>query len=246
MAAFEGRQTLVVVCQILRYRAYVISVIIISIMGKNKNGCWACNKKHFPPMGKNCQKAPQNTQDGATTEASSGSEKDDRDSLSGHIMLPQKLVKSHKLKSADKVKDTVSKKVKSSSHQVVSGSDEGESPVDEAEKQNVQHQILAELKKMNTRLNVVEAQVAEGRTWDKRKKSKGHKLSRSHKCTKYNKARDSSSDSSESSESSVDESCLPCLAHIRSSREIQRKIDKSLAKLGHSQVQGKDTSQKLK
>ena len=211
-------------------------------MGKNKNLCWACNDKHYPPMGKNCKKALNFSQDSAVTEASSGREKDDRDSLSGQVMSPKKLVKSHKLKSVNKEKDSGSKMVKSASRQVVSESDKGESPADEAEDQNVQQQILTELKKMNSRLNVVEVQVAEGRTVDKRKKSKGRKLSRSQKCTKYTKARDSSSDSSESMESSRDESGLPSLAHIRSSKDTQRKIDKSLAKLGDSQVQGNDGS----
>ena len=56
----------------------------------------------------------------------------------------------------------------------------------------------------------------------------------------------SSSDSNESLESSDDETKIPGLSHIRSSKDVQRQIDRSIAKLSRKQLEGDDTSQKLK
>ena len=46
--------------------------------------------------------------------------------------------------------------------------------------------------------------------------------------------------SSESSKSSEDECNVPTLSYVRSFKEISKKIDKSLAKLGKSQAKGND------
>ena len=59
----------------------------------------------------------------------------------------------------------------------LSNSDMGESSDGEAVEQEVQHQILAGLKKVNTRLDVVEAKVAVDRSNGQRRKKKGHKIS---------------------------------------------------------------------
>ena len=108
---------------------------------------------------------------------------------------------------------------------------------------------MRELKKMSSRLNAVEKQVASGTaSYDsshntgRSKKTKISSVVRQSKC----KARAESTDSSLSENSNSDgELKLPKLSYIRSSRQIQRQIDQSLAKLGKNPDRGNDP-QKLK
>ena len=94
---------------------------------------------------------------------------------------------------------------------------------------SVQWRILGELKKVNTRLDVVENQVAEMTAPGRRTRSTSTGLKT---VSKYNKQYDSlSSDSTDGSDQEV---ILPDLTHIRSSKSIQWQIDQSIARLGKS------------
>ena len=119
--------------------------------------------------------------------------------------------------------------------------------VDEAASQGVQLQILAELKRMSARLETVEGQVGQQKSANSKGKAKKHKLSSCVKTKKVVKQSDSSSsESSESLESSEDETRVPALSYIQSSKDVQKQIDRSIAKLSRKQLESNDTSQKLK
>ena len=102
---------------------------------------------------------------------------------------------------------------------------------------SLQVKILDELKKVSSRLDAVENQVAEGgqrRRRDRKKDS--HKLSKvSHskndilKCKKCD-------DSSEVSDSEEDDCELPIRSTLRSSKAIQKHVDRAVADLERSQV----------
>ena len=78
----------------------------------------------------------------------------------------------------------------------------------------------------------------------KKKKKRRHKLSTGFKTvSKYDKQY--SSTSSDSTDVSDNEVILPDLAHIRSSKSIQRQIDQSIARLGKKQ-EGNDQSNRIK
>ena len=66
----------------------------------------------------------------------------------------------------------------------------------------MQQQIPDELKKVSTTLDVVEAQMVEGRTSDKTRRKNGEKISTVSKHSKCKKFSDNSTTPSESSESS--------------------------------------------
>ena len=122
-------------------------------------------------------------------------------------------------------------------------SEEGGYLKDEAV-EDVQQKVLNEVKKINTRLNVVEEQVAGSKSQGRRprtdKLSTGSKASvsacKNNKCNLY-------SDSSESSDDDLD---LPELSSLRSSKSIQKRINKAVAGLQKQQVQGNDQNSKIK
>ena len=100
---------------------------------------------------------------------------------------------------------------------------------------------------MSARLEAVEGRVGKQKSIDNKSKTKGQKLSSCTKSKKFVKQSDtSSSESNESLESSDDEIKIPELSYIRSSKDIQRQIDRSIAKLSRKQLEGNDMSQKLK
>ena len=209
-------------------------------MGKNKNKCWACGDKHYPPTGKNCKSAQKPSND-TVMSGTSDDRLDERDSLSSQAKSSVKNKKSAKYSSVAGKKDFG---VKSHHGQSDTAGETG--LVDEAAGQGVQLQILAELRSMAARLETVEEQVGQQKSVTK-VKTKTHKLSSSAKLKKsVNQSDTSSSESNESLESSDDEVKLPGLSHIRSSKQVQRQIDRSIAKLSRNQLQGNENSQKLK
>ena len=209
-------------------------------MGKNKNKCWACGDKHYPPTGKNCKNAQKPSHETVMSGTSDDS-LDERDSLSSQAKSSVKNKKSAKYSSVAGKKDFG---VKSQYGQSDTAGEMG--LVDEAAGQWVQFQILAELRSMAARLETVEEQMGQQKSVTK-VKTKTHKLSSSAKLKKsVNQSDTSSSESNESLESSDDEVKLPGLSHIRSSKEVQRQIDRSIAKLSRKQLEGNENSQKLK
>ena len=64
-------------------------------MGKNKNKCWACGDKHYPPTGKNCKNA-QKPKSETVTSGTSDESLDEWDSLSSQVKSSLKSKKSAK------------------------------------------------------------------------------------------------------------------------------------------------------
>ena len=204
-------------------------------MGKNKNKCWACSQKHYPPTGKNCVFAKKN-QERDQPAVDIPSENDARDSSSSKVV---------NRKSVAPEKDSVVRRGYSSGHASRSDTEE-ESSMEEGGQPDMQQKILSELQKVSSRLQVVESQMALDQG-SSRKNGKGQKLSTVHKCKKRNCHKSCcSKTSSESSDSSDDDDVLPDLAHIRASKSIQKQIDRSIAKLSKTQCEGNENSQKLK
>ena len=127
-------------------------------MGKNKNNCWACGQKHYPPTGKNCKNAQK--RDEATTSAALASSVDERDSFPEYTMSSKKGVKGSK-NAVAREKDSHAKRAQYSSVESDSDSDHEEA-LEKRASSDVQGQILEELKRMSSRLNAVEQQVATG------------------------------------------------------------------------------------
>ena len=203
-------------------------------MGKNKNKCWACSQKHYPPTGKNCVFAKKNEE---TAVVEVPSENDARDSSSSKVVLK---------KSVAPEKDSVVSRGYTSGHTSSSDTEEEDSSMEEGGQRDMQHKILSELQKVSSRLTVVEAQMASGQGTSK-KGAKGQKLSTVVKCKKRKCHKSCcSKTSSESSDSSDDGTVLPDLSHIRSSKSIQKQIDRSIAKLSKAQCEGNENLQKLK
>ena len=200
-------------------------------MGKNKDKCWACGDKHYPPTGKNCKKAQKVEED--VSSDSTDVSLDERDSPLSQVKCQKSVKKSGKKRSVAVEKDSSVK-----SHCGQSDTVDGASLVDEAAGQGVQLQILAELRSMSARLEAVEGQVGQK---DVNSKPKGLKSK-----TSVKKCDISSSEQSQSSESSDDDTKIPELSYIRSSRDVQKQIDRSLAKLSKKQLEGNDGSKKLK
>ena len=210
--------------------------------GKNKNNCSACGQKHYPPTGKNCKNAQKG--DEATTSAALASSVDERYSFPECTMSSKKGVKGSK--NAVAREDSHVKRAQYSS--VESNSDHEEA-LEKRVSSDVQGQILKELKRMSSRLNTVEEQVVTGTsTYDSNHDARRSRRSKISSVVRHSKcnARTENTDSSLSENSnSDDELKLPKLSYIRSSKQIQKQIDQSLAKLGKKADGGND-SQKLK
>ena len=204
-------------------------------MGKNKNKCWACSQKHYPPTGKNCVFAKEK-QDTEQAVAEVPSENDARDSSSSKVVLNRKAVAPEK--------GSVVKKVYTAGHATYSDS-EDESSMEEGGQLDMQQKILSELQKVSSRLQVVESKVASGQGHSRRIKD-GQKLSTVKQCKKRNCQKSCCVKTSSSSDSSDDDTVLPNLSHIRASKVIQKQIDRSIAKLAKNQCEGNENSQKLK
>ena len=119
-------------------------------MGKNKNRCWPCSQKHYPPTGKNCVFVKEKQQLAAEVP----SEDDARDSSSSKVSPHKKSVASEK--------DSVVQKVYTSGQRSHSESDGGESSMEEGGQLDIQQKILVQLEKVSSRLEVVESQMGGG------------------------------------------------------------------------------------
>ena len=147
--------------------------ILFLMMGKIKNHFWACNKKHYPPTSKNCQNAYKIDQDNMAGGSSGVTGKDVRDSPSSQVMTPESSMEKSSSKSIAPEKDSNIKRVQTPGHIDQSDSDIAET----GRETRCQQQIPDELKKVSTTLDVVEAQMVEGRTSDKTRRKNGGKIS---------------------------------------------------------------------
>ena len=165
-----------------------------------------------------------------------------RDSLSSNSVSASKTALRHGCPSVVE-KDSQVKRVSTPGQDDPSNSEEGSYLTDEA-LEDVQQKVLNELNKINTWLNVVEEQVTGSRIQGRRprtdKLSTGSKASvsacKNNICNLY-------SDRSESSDDDLD---LLELSRLRSSKSIQKRIDKAVAGLQKQQVQGNDQNSKIK
>ena len=104
--------------------------------------------------------------------------------------------------------------------------------------------ILKQLKKVNSRLDAVEEQMA---TTSTSKRHKGLKLSKCSDPIDYVNKKSSRKMCKVVSSSSSEEEELPCLSTLRSSRQIQRKIDRRISEMQlDSKIEGRDIDLKNK
>ena len=204
-------------------------------MGKNKRWCNVCEDRHIPPPGKKCV-----LHEKVSNQASEVSKLMDTVSFDNSISadsdssldIPVKTKKGAVAKQKAQVGGQNSK--------VKGASAPGQHSTSEDEQQNqergldgdVQILILQELRRVNSRLDTVEEQIGEKGSTSSTTQGKGHKLSKASVYNSCSVARKSKQISfSSSSESSEDDSDIPSLQTIRSSKPIQAKIDKKLTSL---------------
>ena len=218
-------------------------------MGKHKAYCWACQDRHFPPTGKKCQNLEhlnsnddQGPQNKKVAKTKSGGTRDSQlnkvfASVSTHNRTPSV---THEM-------DSYVKRVSNPGHSDQSDSDEGGVSTGEGTG-SVQNRILAELQKMNVRLDMVESQVAgaSGATGSSNQENQDSKLSKTVKSKKCQKSVKIRTVSSESSDSSSEEDEIPSLSELRVSKKIQKQIDQKIAQLGKCQKEGNEQSEKIK
>ena len=140
-------------------------------------------------------------------------------------------------------KDSHVKRVSTPGQDDLSNSDEGGYLTDEAV-EDVQQQVLRELKKINPRLEVMEDQVASSRSQSRRPRT--DKLSTRSKHSGSSCKTSNCTILRDGSESSDDEIDLPELSSLRSSKSIQKRVDKAVAGLQKQQAQGNDKNSKIK
>ena len=173
-----------------------------------------------------------------------------RDSLSGHTVSESMASAGCSTKGSTCKKDLFVGGPGALGHGDLSASTSADSTDTEEDEEggtsgDVQAKIHHELQRMNSRLNVVEKQVAKKSISSKDSRGK-HKLSTVCKSVKS----DSKSKSKKQvlcSDESSDDSDFPSLIDIKSSKAVQKKIDQSIDNLDSTHIpQGNDHAQKLK
>ena len=215
-------------------------------MGKNKNWCTKCTKKHYPPTGKKCLINIE-TQHLEKSSGSMAVEEDDvvRDCLSSCKVTKSLATAGCSTKTSTTKKDLFVDGPGAPGHGDLSDSSGADSTDLEEDSGDVQVRILQELQKMNSRLDVVEKQVA-GKS-SKSKKDTRKKLSTVGKSDKSDCKDKQKSKYVVCTDESSEDSDFPSLSDIKTSKAVQRKIDRSLANLDSSTVlQGNEHAQKLK
>ena len=173
-------------------------------MGKQKGWCSKCNKRHFPPTGKKCQEIVNEQSAAEEMPVKSRKKKgviDGRDSQlsKSKVMSPMSL---HGQSSVTHKQDFYVKRASTPGLEDQSGSEDDLESADGGSAP-LQLKILEEIKKVSSRLDVVEHQVAEG----------------------------------ESSDSDSDDDCeISILSTLRSSKTIQKHVNRAVADLERSQA----------
>ena len=201
-------------------------------MGKHKGWCALCNDRHYPPTGKKCQLEKQSGQESEHLDhcvnslnprPSSGAQDSKASSKKRG-----KTTKSATHPSKDKLDFTVVKAI------ALQGDSDSEMTTEErvVEKtgkepigvDDVQVLILQELKKVRSRQDMVEEQVADDKKESVRRRDSAKVSSNndSHVCSKRKLRKQKQLVSSESSD---DDYQLPTLAGIRTFKVLQQKIN---------------------
>ena len=212
---------------------------------KNKNYCSTCHEKHIPPSGKKCQLSNKPNMDLPSTSGAQvmASSSDVPDSGVGAFYTNKSAKKVKKQKDCYIKKAAASGQSKSSVQMAETSSE------DEHSSGGLQALILQQLQQVNSRLDAVEDRMAThspGRTGNKdsTKLSSPQYLLKSSKSSKKchkSKVKHVVDDSSSDDES------LPSLSVLRSSRNIQKAVDKRIAEIESlTQPEGKDNKTKSK
>ena len=219
-------------------------------MGKNKKWCNVCEDRHIPPTGKKCTMAKnmqKNVSDvsGQISSTNPDSSSVDSDSSSDHVVRTKKSTVSAKKAPGGGQNSNVSGAMPPGLHSQAGGEQPTE---DDSLAGDVQVLILRELRKVSKRLDVVEERMEDqGAAAAGSSRRKNCKLSKNTAhdigtTVKKNKKVTVVS----SSESSDEEFQIPDLKAIRSSRPIQKKIDKKLANLQKSKHDQGNKTPKIK
>ena len=209
-------------------------------MGKHKGYCSKCNKRYFPPTGKKCQEIVHEQSAAEEMPVKPRKKKsviDGRDSQLGKskVLSPMSL---HGQSSVTRKQDFHVKRASTPGLEDQSDSEDDLEPADGGST-SLQLKILEEIKKVSSRLDVVEHQVAEGGQRRRQREKKDYKLS-----TEFQSKSDTvkCKNRHESSDSESDDACeIPILSTLRSSKAIQKHVDRAVADLERSQaMKGKD------
>ena len=214
---------------------------------KNKNYCSTCHEKHIPPTGKKCQLKKQPDMELASVNGaqlrSIASDSDVPDSGVGAFNVNMSAMKTKKQKDCSVRKAVVAGRATSSDEDAETSED------DQHSSGGLQALILQQLQRVASQLDAVEDRLedhSQGRTTSK----DSTRLSTSQSVVKNRQKSKKSSKSKVKhvvSESSSDDESLPSLSVLRSSRDIQRAVDKRLAEIENiSHDQGKDSKLKSK
>ena len=131
-------------------------------MGKNKNWCTTCTKKHFPPTGKKCPvNIEKQKQEKAAVNVTVEESSDVRDSLLGHNVSKSLASAGCSTKGGTRKKDLFVAGPSAPGHDDLCASSSADLTDTEEEEgsSDIQARILQELQRMNSRLDVVEQQV---------------------------------------------------------------------------------------
>ena len=205
-------------------------------MGKSKYLCTKCGQKHYPPTGKKCSHSIATLSDPKDsvvvskgkkkqTGKSHVSEEGELNSISnscGSLLSAAAALDASGQESSESASETSSEE--ESSQQASS---------------DVQLQILKELQRVNSQLDAVEEKVATGHKQTAVLGQKKAKLS----TLKYQSGKKRSKKVVVTSDSSSDESDIPDISSLRSSRQLQMRVDQRLSKLEeNSRTKGNCTS----
>ena len=209
---------------------------------KYNNYCSKCHSKHYPPRGKKCQVAMDKASEDPSISRSHMKASSDSDSDLG---MGASKVNMDAKKKITKQKDCSVKRVLTPGPSRTSDlSDGSEVSEDECPSSGLQALILKEFQRVHHRLDDVEAKVQDPGIRSRKRKDCS-KL-RSSKYLSKNDVKCKNFKKCESSETSSDEELLPPLSVLKSSLEIQRKVDIRISEIeAHSKVQGNESS-KLK
>ena len=156
-------------------------------MGKHKAYCWACQDRHFPPTGKKCQNLEHlnsnEDQVPRTRKVAKTRNGGSRESQSSKVFASVSTL--NRTPSVTHEMDSHVKRVLNPGHSDQSDSDEGGDSTGEITG-SVNNRILAELQKMNARLDMVESQVA-GATRCSKQGNQDSELSKTVKSKKCRK-----------------------------------------------------------
>ena len=204
-------------------------------MGKQKRWCNVCNDRHTPPTGKKCtmnkEKVQKSASDvsGQIDNSSFESSSMDSDSGSEQAMSSGKLPVSKNKTPGGGQNSSVSGASALGSHTVAEKEQQSQ---DGSLAGDVQVLILQELRRVNKRLDVVEEQM--GAPTTSVVTSSREPVSKLSKHTAHDSkfsVKRSRTKTVMTSDSSDNETEIPDLKVIRSSRPLQKKIDKKLASM---------------